>query len=199
MELETGKPADARKPSALARLHEMRLPLWVSLLLLALLIVVFAWSWFSAGGAQRRLAEERQQLSRQLEAERSVLQREAQEALARQTRDLQALFGAALAWSVRSAMLRNNLDEIDQYFGDLVKNPRIPLVLLADVEGKVLRSSDRKYLASRFAEHFPAELLKSEDVAIHPDEGNRQRLVLPIQGLTARLGTVLVVYAPPGS
>ena len=97
MELETDKPADARNPSALARLHQMRLPLWVSLLLLALLIVVFAWGRFSASGADRRLAEERQQLSRQLEAEKSALQRDAQEALAPQTRDLQALFGTALA------------------------------------------------------------------------------------------------------
>lgn len=198
MDPETDKPAaSSPQPSPLARLQAMRLPLWVSLLLLALLIVVFAWGRLGAGGAERRLAEERQQLGEKLETERSAMQRGAQEALARQTRDLQALFGTALAWSVRSAMLRNNFDEIDQYFGDLVKNPRISLVLLADAEGRVLRSSDRKYLDARFAEHFPAELLKGEDVAVHPDEGSRSRLVLPIQGLTSRLGTVLVVYAPP--
>lgn len=199
MEPETNKPADYRpKPSLLARLQEMRLPLWVSLLLLALLIIVFAWSRFSAGGGERRLAEERQQLSQKLESERSAMQHQAQETLARQTQDMQILFGTALAWSVRSAMLRNNFDEIDQYFVDLVKNPRITLALLADVDGRVLRTSDRKYLDSRFSEHFPAELLRGEDVAIHPDEGNRRRLVLPIQGLTSRLGTVLLVYAPPG-
>ena len=197
MEPETDKPAGERpKRSPLAPLQDIRLPLWVSLVLLALLILVFVWSRFSGAGAEQRLAQEHQQLAQKLEAEKSAMQREAQDALARQTQDLQVLFGAALAWAVRSAMLRNNLDEVDQYFVELVKNPRISLALLADADGKVLRTSDRKYLDARFSEHFPAELLRGEDVAVHPDEGNRRRLVLPIQGLTSRLGTVLLVYAP---
>jgi hypothetical protein len=200
MEPETpaDKPADyGRKPSPLAKLQEVKLPLWVSLALLALLIIVFAWGRWTAGVGERRLATERQQLTQQVEAERAAMQREMHETLARELRELQNLFGHALAWSVRSAMLRNNFDEIDQYFVDLVKNPRITLALLADVNGKVLRSSDRKYLDSPFSEHFPVELLKGEDVAVHPDEGGRKRLVLPIQGLTSRLGTVLLVYSPP--
>jgi hypothetical protein len=204
MEPETDKPAEPAepaeprpKPAALARLQQTRLPLWISLVLLLLLIIALAWNRLGTGSAERRLAEERQQLTQQLEADRSAMQREAQEALARQTQDMQILFGTALAWSVRSAMLRNNFDEIDQYFVDLVKNPRVTLALLADVNGKVLRTSDRKYLDTPFSEHFPAELLKGEDVAVHPDEGDRKRLVLPIQGLTARLGTVLLVYSPP--
>jgi hypothetical protein len=201
MEPETpaDKPADyGRKPSPLAKLQEVKLPLWVSLALLALLIIVFAWGRWTAGVGERRLATERQQLTQQVEAERAAMQREMHETLARELRELQNLFGHALAWSVRSAMLRNNLDEIDQYFTDLVKNPRVTLVLLADNGGKVLRASDRKYLEVPFTDHYPAELLKVEGVNVQPDEGNRQRLVLPIQGLTERLGTVLLVYTPTG-
>ena len=195
--LESPEPAaPSPKPSPVARLQQIKLPLWVGLALLLLLIIVLAWNRFGAGSAERRFAEERQQLAAELHAERSAMQREAQEALARQTQDLQLLFGKALAWAVRSAVLRNNFDEIDQYFGELVKNPRISLVLLADTEGKVLRASDRKYVETGFAEHFPAELLRGEEVAVHPGEGERKRLVLPIQGLTSRQGTVLLVYAP---
>ena len=206
MDPETDKPAarqpadyaPARERSPLAKLQDIRLPLWVSLALLLLLVIVFAWGRITAGAAERRLAAERQALAQQVQAERAALQREAQETLARETRDLQQLFGSALAWSVRSALLRNNLDEIDQYFTELVKNPRVTLVLLADNDGKVLRASDRKFLETPFGEHFPAEYLKSEGVAVHPGEGRQQRLVLPIQGLTARLGTVLLVYLPGG-
>jgi hypothetical protein len=192
-------PAEASpKPSRLAKLHEIRLPLWMSVVLLAVLVIVIAWSRFTSGTSERRLEAERQELVQKLEAERAAMQREAQDNLARETREVQLLFGHALAWSVRSAMLRNNFDEIDQYFADLVKNPRVTLVLLADIEGKILRASDKKYLDTRFTEHFPAELLKGADVAVHPDEGTRRRIVLPIQGLTARVGTVLLVYTPPG-
>lgn len=190
--------APAPKPSRLARLQEVKLPLWVSAVLLLFLLMVFAWGRLTSGAAERRLEAERQRLAQQVEAERSAMQRVTQETLARETRELQLLFGHALAWAVRSAMLRNNFDEIDLYFADLVRNPRVTLVLLADTEGKILRASDKKYVDTRFSDHFPAELLKGADVSVHPDDGTRRRLALPIQGLTARVGTVMLVYSPPG-
>lgn len=198
MDSEQKTPADyPQKPSSLARLQHARLPAWVSLLLLVALVIVAAWAAYAVSAAERRLSHERQQLEQKFEADSSAIRREAQELITRQTQDMQLLFGTALAWSVRSAMLRNNLDEIDQYFGDLVKNPRIALVLLADADGKVLRTTDRKYLDAQFSTHFPEDLLKVENVVIRPDEGDRIRLVLPIQGLTARLGTVVLLYASP--
>jgi hypothetical protein len=190
-------PDYAPKPSALARLQQTKWPVWVSLLLLLALVILAAWAAYAISAGERRLTQERQQLEQKFEADTSALRRDAQEAVARQTQEMQLLFGTALAWSVRSAMLRNNLDEIDQYFGDLVKNPRIALVLLADVDGKVLRTTDRKYLDAQFSTHFPEDLLKVESVVVRSGDGDRIRLVLPIQGLTTRLGTVLLVYAAP--
>jgi len=182
--------------SAASALQRIKLPLWLFLLLLVLLLVSFGWGRFAASTAERRLASERQTMTEAFDAERAALQKASNEAIARQTAELESLFGAALAWSVRSSMLRNNLDEIDQYFGVLVRNPRIPLVLLVGAEGQILRSSDRQFVDSDFAAHFPAELLTGSDVAVHPDEGRRRRIVMPIQGLTARLGTVLLIYSP---
>jgi hypothetical protein len=191
------EPAPPKTPSRLARLQETKLPLWVSAVLLLVLLIVFTWGRITSGAAERRLEAERRELMQKVEAERATLQRETQESLGRETRELQLLFGHALAYAVRSAVLRNNFDEVDQYFSDLVRNPRVTLVLFADTEGKILRASDRKYVDTRFGEHFPADLLKSPDVSVHPGEGARRQLVAPIQGLTARVGTVLLVYAPP--
>jgi hypothetical protein len=194
---KNASPDYPHKPSPLARLQQTKLPVWVSLLLLVVLIIVFAWAAYGMSAAERRLSQERQQLEQKHEADSSALRRETQEQISRQSQDMQVLFGTALAWSVRSAMLRNNLDEIDQYFGDLVKNPSIALVLLADVDGKVLRTTDRKYLDAQFSMHFPEDMLKVENVVVRPAEADRIHLVLPIQGLTARLGTVLLVYLAP--
>src|SRR5688572_9138371 len=117
--------APAPKPSRLARLQEVKLPLWVSVILLLVLLIVFTWGRLTSGAAERRLEAERQQLAQKAEAERSAMQRETHEILARETRELQLLFGHALAWAVRSAMLRNNFDQIDLYFADLVRNRRV--------------------------------------------------------------------------
>jgi hypothetical protein len=196
MQSEHDSPMDqAPKRSLAGRLQSTKLPVWVSLLLLLALIVVGGWSMIASSANERRSAEERVLLSQKLEADLAAARRQMQETISGQTRDMQRLFGTALAWAVRSSMLRNNLDEIGQYFGDLVKNPRIALVLLADAEGTILRSTDRKYLDVQFSSQFPAALLQDADVSIHAGESNRVRLVLPIQGLTSRLGTVLLEYS----
>lgn len=199
MQTATEKPIDHEPKSSLSgRMWDAKLPLWLGLLLMVVMlagVTAGAWSMITARETERRLSEERQLLVQKLEADTSAARREMQETMTRQTREVQGLFGTALAWAVRSAMLRNNLDEIDQYFGELVKNPRIALVLLADADGKVLRTTDRRFLDTSFSQHFPADLLQGADVSIHAADGNLTRLVLPIQGLTSRLGTVLLVYS----
>ena len=198
MQSEQNSPTDhAPKRSFAGRLQSTKLPVWVSLLLLLALIAVGGWGMIESNANERRADEERVLLSQKLEADLAAARRQMQETISVQTRDLQNLFGTALAWAVRSSMLRSNLDEIDQYFGDLVKNPRIALVLLADAEGTILRSTDKKYLDAQFSSQFPAALLQDADVSIHAGESNRVRLVLPIQGLTSRLGTVLLEYSAP--
>jgi len=198
MNAETDKAAEHTSgTSTLVKLRTIKLPLWVSLALLALLIGVFAWKQIAVGAAERRLAGERQALIDKTEAERAAFQRTGQEALARHSEDAHRLFGTALAWNIRSAMMRNNLDEIDQYFTALVQNERIQFVLLADREGKVLLASDRKYLGGQFSDSFPAALLQQTGVTIHPAEGKERRMVLSIQGLNTQLGTVLLTYVAP--
>ena len=94
-------------------------------------------------------------------------------------------------------MVRNNLDEIDQYFSALVKNERIQLVQLVDPEGKVLLSSDRKFMGSEVSGHFPAALLMQTSVSILPGEDKVRRMVVFILGLNKRIGTVLLAYFAP--
>ena len=184
------------KQTFVDKLREIRLPLWVSLVLLVLLLVVFAWQRIAVGAAERRLAVEKQALTEQSAAAQAAFMAQAREALARHSEANHALFGNALAWAVRGEMIRNNRDQIDQYFTELVRNERIRLVLLADVNGKILLASNRKLQEGNFADVFPAALLQEPQVTVQEGEGNEKRLVLPIQGLTARLGTVVVVYLP---
>jgi hypothetical protein len=198
MQSNADSPIDpAPKPSLAGSLQSTKVPLWVCLLLAVALIGVGGWSMVAKSATERRSEDERLLLSKKLEADLTSARLQMETTISSQTRELQGLFGTALAWAVRSSMLRNNLDEIDQYFIDLVKNPRIALVLLADADGKVLRSTDRKYIDATFSGHFPAVLLQDADVSVHVGNSNLVRLVLPIQGLTSRLGTVLVEYTSP--
>jgi hypothetical protein len=183
--------ADVTKPrSRFARLHQIRLPLWVTVLLLVLMLALLASRELVLKAAEERLEAERQSVAKQLEDEKVALRANAREA----NESAYELFGKALAWAVRTAMMRRNFDEIEQYFAALTSDPHITLALLVDQKGKILLASDRQLQDAQFSAHFPAALLQTPDVAIERGEGNERRLVLPVQGLNKRLGTVLVVY-----
>ena len=183
-----------QKPS---RLRTVKLPLWVSLLLLLMFLTTLGYLALSQREAARRQEAAVQDLTSRFTAEKTAAAAQAQEAFTRQSEAAYRLFGTALAWSVRDALMRKNLDEIDQYFGELVKDERIRLVLLADATGNVIVSTDRNFKGAPFAQHFPAAALEHKSVSIESAEGQMKRLVMPIQGLNERLGTALLVYQAP--
>lgn len=178
----------------LARLQETRLPLWVSLLLLALLLAVSAWQRMAVNRAEARLEEERAALTRKFEADRAVLV----DAVRRRARaaadEDRRRFAMTLAWAVRGELIRNNLDQVDQYFAELVRLPGHELVLLATPDGKVRVSTDRKHLGAEVAGLAPAAALGGGGIGLFAQPDGSRLLAIPIMGLNARMGTVLLRY-----
>ncbi|MCS6785436.1 MAG: hypothetical protein NZ524_00165 [Thiobacillaceae bacterium] len=193
--MHASQPEPTPRRSLWRILHDTRLPLWVSLLLILLLIAAFAWQRAALERAQAQLAAERQALAAQHAAARSSLQEQLRQGLVAQEREALARFGTVLAWAVRGELMRGNLDQIDQYFVELTRLPRVQRVLLADQSGKVLVATDRKFLGRPVTEAAPAEVLMLHQVTVQPG-AQGGRLVIPVMGLNARLGTVVLDYAP---
>ncbi|MGQ9684929.1 MAG: hypothetical protein ACUVT2_01305 [Thiobacillaceae bacterium] len=189
-------PAQDRKRGMLDMLRETKLPLWVSLLLALLLLIVFVWSRVSIGAAEARLANERQEMTRRFEADRAALLARLLDFTVRQDDESQRRFGTALAWAVRGELIRNNLDQVDQFFNQMVRMERVERVVLASQDGKILLSSDRHYQGGDLAALYPAELLGVPQVSVVAGAEGKKRVVIPVMGLTARLGTVVMDYAP---
>ncbi len=191
------EPTTASAPATLMdRLRTTRVPLWTTVVLALAVLLVLAWKQIAVGAAERRLESDRQALSAQLAQERTALLTRAGTAIARSSEANHLMFGTALAWAVRGELIRGNHDQIDQYFNELVRNERIRVALLAAADGKVLLASDRKLQGGLLAEHFPGELVEEPAVIVRDGADGEKLLVLPIQGLTTRLGTVVVAYRP---
>lgn len=178
----------------LARLQETRLPLWAGLLLLILLLAVFAWQRVALNRAEARLAGERTAMAQKFEADRASLVSQVRERTAAQSDASRRRFALALSWAVRGELIRNNLDQVDQYFAELVKQPGHNLVLLAAPDGKVLVSTDRKHLGADAAGVVPAEALGQAEIALRAEADGAKLLSIPVMGLNARVGTVLLRY-----
>jgi hypothetical protein len=75
-----------------------------------------------------------------------------------------------------------------------VKQPGHNLVLLAAPDGKVLVSTDRKHLGADAAGVVPAEALGQAEIALRAEADGAKLLSIPVMGLNARVGTVLLRY-----
>lgn len=96
-------------------------------------------------------------------------------------------------WAVRSSMLRNNLDEVDQYFNQLIQEKKITDIVLVDSQGSILVATNKKYEGQPFANYYPSTVLMQDDVHFS-QEGNKYYISAPVMSLNTRLGTLLVVY-----
>jgi hypothetical protein len=120
--------------------------------------------------AEASLETERQAVTRQFEADRNALLGDLRAKVEANTDEAQRQFGMALAWAVRGEMIRNNLDQVDQFFGEIVKLPHTERVLLADATGTVRVSTDRRHLGAALTTLVPVEA----EAAGHPCHGPQQ-------------------------
>ena len=176
----------------MSRLTQTRLPLWISLALLLLWLLTLGWHGFALSRAEAQLEKDREAMTSQFEVDRGTLLGQLRTRMADESDEAQRQLGMALAWAVRGEMIRNNLDQVDQFFGEIVKLPNTERVLLAGSDGKVQVSTDRRHLGAEATTLVAPELLLLPQVTVHSEADGSRILVVPVMGLNARLGTVVV-------
>lgn len=100
------------------------------------------------------------------------------------------------AWSVRTAMLAGNVEQVDQYLYQFVQEPNFELVLVTDANGKIISTTNQKYKGEAFENHFNAALLRAEDITLDTADSTNIKVATPIMGLNSKLGTLYTVYKP---
>lgn len=166
----------------------------VALFLLAIL-GMYLWQHAAVTEVERRLGDEKAQVV----AEKAALLKRAGEVYLEGRKDALSLFAMPLAWAVRREVIAGNLDQVDQYLTEVVKQKGFERAVLATPDGVIRVSSDRKYLGQPFQALFPAALLAAEHSQVVEPAPGRFVVVVPILGLAERQGVLAVGYAPPPS
>lgn len=107
------------------------------------------------------------------------------------------LLGVPLAWALRREMMAGNLDQVDQYVGELVRLEGVHEVVVANADGVIAVASDRRHAGAAFATLYPERYLSSDEIVVDEVAAGRWLLVAPLMGLSGRLGTVVLGYQPP--
>ncbi|MDP2833491.1 MAG: hypothetical protein Q8Q28_09445 [Pseudomonadota bacterium] len=169
----------------------------IMLILVGILLFVAAamhgWRVVAVTSLENKLAAAE---SKQLQAHDQLIE-QARQLDARHSEASLRRFSVPVAWVIRREVMAANLDQVDQYFTDLVRMQGFQAALLAKPDGKVLVASDRKKLTEAFSSLYPAQYLEASEIKVERGANGNLLAIIPIMGLNQLLGTVVLEYTPP--
>ncbi len=164
-----------------------QLPTKYIAVLVGLIVLLFAWKTIAVSKVESNMAKK-------LEHERVLITQQAREYADQQYIKEEERFGQVLSWAVRSELIRNNLDQIDQYLSEIVKMRDTERVVLINEEGQLLVSTDKRLEEAKAAELYPKEILGLQKISVKSDVDGKKILVIPVMGLNKKIATVVVSY-----
>lgn len=159
-------------------------------LILALVLVgggIYGWKQLAVARLQDRVDEERETCVERVGT-----------LLAGQTEELLRLSALPLGWAVRSEMLKENFEQIDAYLQRFVKEDHVERVAVAGADGNLVLATDKKLEGDLAERTYPAEALAANDATVVRRDDGGFLVAVPVVSYDARLGTLLVDYAPDG-
>jgi hypothetical protein len=106
------------------------------------------------------------------------------------------LISIPFSWALRTTLFSGNLEQVNQYLNDFIRNKNFELILIVDEKGKIISSTDKKLEGSEFSMSFDTAWLQTDSVMVKSDDDGTLTVVTPIMGFTSRLGTMVSVYKP---
>lgn len=160
------------------------------LMLAGAIIVIIAWKSVAVGKVESDMAKK-------LQSERMAITLQAREYADQQYTKEEERFGQVLSWAVRGELIRNNIDQIEQYLAEVVRMKDTERVDLVDSEGQLLVSTDKRFQESKANDVYPKEILNLQKITLNSDLNNNKVLVIPVMGLNKKIATVIVSYKLP--
>lgn len=154
-------------------------PRYLVMLLLACIAAVYAWKIVSE--RELRTSIENQSI-------------ESSSLLKERTRSLLRLTAKPLAWVVRTEVMNGNLGRVKNYFRDFVKEPDIERIMYVRNDGKIIVATDKNLEGQEISNHLRDSFNTRNETVIDEDKDGTLRVMIPIMGYSAILGTVVVSY-----
>jgi hypothetical protein len=152
-----------------------------------LIFAIIAWKFIAVGKVESDMAKK-------LESERVLITQQAREYADQQYVKEEERFGQVLSWAVRGELIRNNIDQIDQYLSEIVRMKDTERVVLIGEDGQLLVSTDKRLEEAKGTEIFPKEILNLQRISVKSDVDGKKILVVPVMGLNKKIATLVVSY-----
>ncbi len=100
-----------------------------------------------------------------------------------------------LIWSIRSEMLRGNMEQVNIFTTDMVKEKNFQFIHLIDPKGIFIVSTDKKMEGQPVNGMFDVNLMQTDSVLVISKEENMLTLAAPVMGYDKRLATIIMNYS----
>ncbi len=157
--------------------------LYLILLLIIAFVVIYIWKSIEIRSLEKRIEEQKIELTKKL-----------QNTLDSKSMEFLNLLAMPLSWSVQKEMVSENYELINNYFIELVKKPNMRLILLSNLEGKVLVSTDKSLEGKEVFSFIPRELMDISSIKVDEDIYENIRVLAPIFNLNQKIGILMIIY-----
>lgn len=132
----------------------------------------------------------------QAKNERGTLENMANEHVMQNDEAVLKLLSKPLVWSIRSELLRGNLEQVDIYTTELVREKNFQFIYLIRPSDSIIVSTDKKLQGQLATNMFDKALLRSDSITLVRNTDSSLTVFAPVMGYDSRLATLVYKYTP---
>lgn len=150
-------------------------------------VILFAslWIWKSV---------EINHLKKDSERRQQALKQRADEVLMQADMKYMKLIAKPYVWAVRTEMMKGNIDAVNLYANDMVKEKNFQSIMVADDKGVIVSSTDKKLEGKSFSSVGKNAYLTTDSTIVDKVNENTLAVSSPIMGFNKRVGTLVFNY-----
>lgn len=152
----------------------------------ALIIGLWIWKSVQIGNIKDNATSEQQQLKEQ--AVRRVVQSHETHL---------KLLAKPYVWAVRSELMRGNINQVNLFANDMVKQKNMQRIVVANDKGIIVSSTNKKDEGALFSTIGSDVALNHDSTSVENVNDSVLVMTSPIMGFNNRLGTLLIRYTIP--
>ena len=153
--------------------------------LLILMITLFIWKYIGEKNYEKQLVEQQE-----------LYQSKINTTVHQESKAFLSKIMKPLTWAVRTEILKDNMDQVNDYMEQFVKEEHIELIMVIDADGDIVASTDLKKVGQRYSDEYSAALLSVNGITVKDYENESIIAAAPVMGYNSKLGTLIMVYKP---
>ena len=105
------------------------------------------------------------------------------------------LLAKSYVWAIRTEMMKGNIDAINLYANDMVKEKNFQSIIVVNDKGIVVSATDKKVEGKQYASIENGDYLTGDSTMAEKNNDNIM-ISSPIMGFSKRIGTLIFLYKP---